>query len=467
MAMLDGEAGGARMRAVMEAIERRIASRAVSAGDKLPSIRRFAETMNVSPSTVVAAYDQLVADGVITARRGAGFFVADAVKPFALAETGPAVEREIDPFWVARQSLDADPQAPKPGCGWMPADWMPIDALRRAVRRLARTEAEVLVDYGSTRGPENLRKLLARQFAEEGLSANPEQILLTAAGTQSIDLICRYFLKPGDTVVVDDPCYFNFHALLRAHQVKIVGVPALQTGPDCEAFEAVLTRHKPKLYITTSAPQNPTGASPTPPTVHRLLSLAAAHDLIIVEDAIFAGFEPDAAPGLAVLDGLDRVVRIGSFSKTLSASVRCGFIAARPDWIEGLIDLQVATHFGGPSPVAAELVFGSLSDGSYRKHMEALRLRLAKRRREVAARLSDIGIEAWLMPKGGFYLWCRLPEGTDSALVARRALEDGLVLGPGNVFSVSQGLSEFMRFNVSQMHGPGIYRRIARALETR
>ncbi|KAK0358211.1 hypothetical protein LTR94_036368, partial [Friedmanniomyces endolithicus] len=94
----------------------------------------------------------------------------------------------------------------------------------------------------------------------------------------------------------------------------------------------------------------------SPQTAHRLLSAAAVHNLMIVEDDIFADFEPSPSPRLAVLDGLDRVIRIGSFSKTLSASVRCGYIAARADWIEGLIDLQVATSFGGPSPVATELI---------------------------------------------------------------------------------------------------------------
>src|SRR6185503_7298570 len=121
---------------------------------------------------------------------------------------------------------------------------------------------------------------------------------------------------------------------------------------------------------------NPTGATISPQTAHRILNAAVAHNLTIVEDDIFGDFEPELSPRLAVLDGLSCVVRIGSFSKTLSASIRCGYIAARADWIEALVDLQVATNFGGPSPVAVELVLGALKDGSYRKHLEALRRRL-------------------------------------------------------------------------------------------
>jgi DNA-binding transcriptional MocR family regulator len=167
---------------------------------------------------------------------------------------------------------------------------------------------------------------------------------------------------------------------------------------------------------------------------------------------------------LAALDGLSRVIRIGSFSKTLSASIRCGYIAARADWIEALIDFQVATSFGGPSPVAAELVTSALSDGSYRKHMDALRRRLSNARRDVRAKLAAFGVRPWITPRGGFYLWCRLPDGRDVAEVARAALGENLVLAPGNVFSHSQTASDFMRFNVAQMADPRAFDGLARAL---
>lgn len=455
---------GSRTAQVAEAIRRKITSRALEAGEKLPSIRGFAATMHVSPSTVVNAYDRLAAEGVIYARRGSGFFVADTTQPFALSEVEPRLEREIDPFWVSRQSLDAGPDDLKPGCGWLPAEWMPHDLMRRALRRLGRADDTVLCDYGGTRGALNLRRLLARQFADEGLPAGPDQILLTSSGTQAIDLICRLLLRPGDTVLVDDPCYFNFQALLRAHQVEIVGVRYTASGPDAEEFEQALTRCKPRLYITNSAIHNPTGATIAPRTAHQILKLAATHDLVIIEDDIFAGFETEPSPRLAPLDGLDRVIRIGSFSKTLSASVRCGYIAARPDWIDALIDLQVATSFGGPSPVAAELVHAVLSDGGYRKHMDALRLRLARARRKSATKLEAIGITPWLMPRGGFYLWCRLPDGTDSADLARAALAENVVLAPGNVFSVSQTMTDYLRFNVSQMASSRVFEITSRVL---
>ncbi|MBN9002134.1 MAG: PLP-dependent aminotransferase family protein, partial [Rhizobiales bacterium] len=388
----------------MTAIRARIASRALGPGDRLPSIRAFAKTMEVSPSTVVEAYDRLVAEGLIRARVGSGFYVStSALPPLALAQDLPQTDRAVDPFWVSRQSLDADPAALKPGCGWLPPDWMPHEALRRALRGVSRAEDAVLSDYGTTRGSPALRRILMGRFAEERIDISPDQLLLTLSGTQAVDLICRFLLRPGDAVLVDDPCYFNFRALLRAHQAKIVSVPYTPSGPDMASFEAVLAAERPHLYLTNSALHNPTGATLSAQTAHRLLNAATAYDLTIVEDDIFADFEPEPSMRLATLDGLRRVIRIGSFSKTLSASIRCGYIAARPDWIADLVDLQVATSFGGPSPVATELIAGVLAGGGYRKHMEELRRRLARARREVTGKLQRIGIEPWLEPRGGFY----------------------------------------------------------------
>ncbi|MGN6537302.1 MAG: PLP-dependent aminotransferase family protein [Mesorhizobium sp.] len=455
-----------RTGAVMAAIRARIAGRALGTGDRLPSIRRFAATMGVSPATVVEAYDRLAAEGLIRARRGSGFYVAATAQvPLALAQTDPLLERAVDPFWVSRQSLDADPSMLMPGCGWLPADWMPHEALRRAMRALARADDHILSDYGATRGSPALRRLLLSRLAEDGIEASPEQIMLTASGTQAVDLICRFLLSPGDTVLVDDPCYFNFRALLRAHQVELASVPYTPSGPDVAAFEATVAARRPRLYITNCALHNPTGATLSPQTAHRLLNIAAANKLTIVEDDIFADFEPEPSPRLSALDGLERVIRIGSFSKTLSASVRCGYIAARHDWIDGLIDLQVATAFGGPSPVAAEMIAGMLAGGFYRKHMEELRRRLARARRDVAGRLQTLGIEPWLMPRGGFYLWCRLPGGHDGADLARAVLADKVVLAPGNVFSVSQSAADFLRFNVAQSGDPHIMTALGRAMK--
>ena len=451
---------------VKAAIRHRIDQRLLPPGARVPSIRRMAETMKVSHSTVVEAYDRLIAEGILLSRPGSGFYVAAPLAPLSLAATVPDLDPQSDPLWVMRQSLMDRPDVLRPGCGWLPDDWMPHDAIRKALRTLARSRRTgTLLSYGTAQGSEELRTLLARRMATLGIEAGPAQVMLTDSGTQAIDLVCRFLIEAGDTVMVDDPCYFNFHALLRAHRAKVVGIPYTPTGPDIEAFSAALLEHRPRLYITNSAIHNPTGASISAVTAHRILKLAEAHDLIIVEDDIFADFETEPAPRLAAFDGLERVIRIGSFSKTCSASIRCGHIAARPDWIAGLIDLQLATSMTS-NPTSAEVMLSVLTDGSYRHHVENLRTRLASAMHRTLRRLPEIGLTPWIEPRAGMFLWCKLPDGIEAADVTRRALEDNVILAPGNAFSLNQSAENYLRLNVAQMQNERVFSALQRAIET-
>lgn len=450
---------------VMTIIRGRITAMSLAPGARLPSIRRLAETMSVSKSTVVEAYDRLVAEGVIQSRRGAGFYVSErARQPFTLAAAAPHVERQIDPFWVMRQSLEADSRMLKPGCGWLPDEWLPQEGLRRALRMIARDEGSNLATYGEPLGFRPLRNHLAHRLAEQGVDISGGEILLTDSGTQAIDLICRYLLQPGDTVLVDDPCYFNFQAVLLTHRVKLVGVPYTHAGPDLDAFAQAAGEHAPKLYISNAGLQNPTGGSMTPAVAHRLLKLAETHGIILVEDNIFADFHPSPAPLLAELDGFDRVLHIGSFSKTLSAASRVGYIAGRRDWIDGLTDLKLAATFGG-NALSAQIVHALLTDGTYRRHIEGLRAKLADAMTMTAKRLRATGLELWTEPQGGMFLWARLPDGMDSGVIARHALEKGVVLAPGNVFSPSRSATAYLRFNVAQSADPYVFAVLREAMK--
>lgn len=449
---------------VMQVIRDRIERRTLTPGARLPSVRAMAEATGFSRSTVVEAYDRLAADGTIRSRPGSGFYVDAPLAPLSLDRMGAALEREVDPLWMLRQSLAHRPDALKPGCGWLPDSWLAGDALRKALRTAARGAADApLLQYATRLGIQPLRMVLARRMAAQGVEVSPDQILLTDGSTHSLDLVCRFLLEPGDTVLVDDPCYFNFLALLRAHRARVVGVPMTPTGPDVAAFAAAVATHRPRFYLTNSGVHNPTGATLSATTAHRLLKVAEANDLVIVEDDIFADFEANPAPRLAAFDGLDRVIRIGSFSKSLSAAVRCGHIAARPDWTEALADLRIATSMAG-NPLSAELLHGVLTDGGYRHHVETIRTRLAKAMARTAARLRAIGIEPWIEPGAGIFLWARLPAGIDAVALARDALAADIVLAPGRVFSASGGWDDHLRFNVAMCDDERIFAFLARAM---
>jgi DNA-binding transcriptional MocR family regulator len=453
-----------RVGTVMDALHERIANRSLMPGARVPSIRMMADALGVSKSTVVEAYDRLAGEGVLVARRGSGFFVSGHAPPLALADLGPRLDREVDPLWLTRQSLETGGTALKPGCGWLPPSWLPEDNLRRALRSVARDAQGSLVEYATPAGLPSLRQQLTWRLAQQGIHVEPGQVVLTDGGTHALDLVCRFLLEPGDTVLLDDPCYFNFQALLRAHRVPIVSVPYTPRGPDLARFERALIEHRPRLYISNAAIQNPTGATLAPTVAHRLLKLAGEHDLLIVEDDIFADFESEPAPRLAAFDGLIRAVSIGSFSKTLSAGMRCGYIVARKEWVEPLIDLKLATSFGS-GQVAASVVHHLLVDGTYRRHLDGLRAKLADAMSEAIRRLEQAGLEVWTLPRAGMFVWARLPDALDATQVARHALAENVIFAPGNVFSASQTATEYMRFNVSQCKGPRVYETLERAMD--
>ncbi|MXO64168.1 PLP-dependent aminotransferase family protein [Altericroceibacterium endophyticum] len=450
---LADDAGKTLVERVMETLRTRITGRMAAPGSKLPSIRTLADQLGVSRSTVVDAYDRLMAEGIVQSRRGSGFYVAAHLPPFSLSDSGPPLAREIDPLLITRQALDGRHIRANPGCGWFPNSWMPQEEIRRALRSLARNSDVGLTEYSTPLGLSDLRILLAVRMADTGVEAHPDQIILTESGTQALDLCCRFLLEPGDRVLIDDPCYFNFLALFRAHRVEAIGVPRTAQGPDLAAFEAALKEHRPRLYITNSGPHNPTGTTISQVTCHRILRLAEAHDLMIVEDDIYADFEERPAPRLAGFDGLTRVIQTGSFSKTLSASMRCGYIAVRPDWVDALVDLKLATSVAGGS-MSFELLRNLLKEGSYRRHVQNMRTRLAGAMSALTPQLVSLGIMPWHEPESGVFLWCRLPDGVDGGALTRLAWEKGIVLAPGNAFSIYQNYASFMRFNVAQMQDP-------------
>lgn len=448
---------------ITSTIHKQIASRQLSLGAKLPSIRALADAQGVSKSTVVDAYDRLMAEGVITSRRGSGYFVAAPTAPLALSDIGPALDRQIDPLWLSRQSLETPDDYIKPGCGWLPPSWMPEEDIRRALRAVARNPKSNLVEYATPLGHLPLRQILARRLGDLDITVPPQQIMLMDSATQAIELLCRFLLKPGDTVLVDDPCYFNFLAKLKAHSVKVVGVARTATGPDMTAFSAALEAHKPRLYITNTALHNPTGGTLSPLMAHRLLKLAEAHDLTIIEDDIYVDFEPEPSARLTAFDGFERVIYVGGFSKTLSASMRCGYICARADWMEALTDLKIATIFSSHQ-LPAELVGAVISDGHYRRHVEVIRQKLAGLRGQTVERFEKLGLRVGTVPQAGMFLWCELPDGMEASELAKRALSEKIVLAPGNAFSLSQSATGFLRFNIAQSQDERVFSFLKRAL---
>lgn len=454
---------------IVRGVRLRIDDRLLRHGMRLPPIRGMAESLGVSRFTVVEAYDRLVASGLVTSRRGSGFYVHAASLPGrrpakagrldAPVEVERVIERAFDNAGVMREALADDPAQLKVGAGWLPAAWLDQDGLRRRLRALAGRDDLRLDAYGEPQGYLPLRRQLQIRLDALGIAAPPAQILLTSGATQALDIVARTLLRPGDCALVDDPGYWNLFASLRLLGVRLVGVPRTVDGPDVAALEALLIEHRPKVFITHSVLHNPTSGNLATTVAHRVLQLAARHDLLVVEDDAYADYHPGHATRLAGLDGLDRVIYVGSFSKTLSPNLRVGFLAARPDLLRTFTDVKLFSAVSS-SEFAERVIHEMLIEGHYRKFMERLRGRLATAMEGALRQLEGAGFTIYAEPRGGMFLWAA-QAGRDATELARRAAANGIVLAPGHLFRPQLQATPFLRFNVAYFDDPRLARLLA------
>jgi DNA-binding transcriptional MocR family regulator len=276
----------------------------------------------------------------------------------------------------------------------------------------------------------------------------PEQVLLTQGSSQALDLAARRLVRAGDAVLVDDPGYANLLFSLRFAGARLIGVPRTPAGYDLATLEHLITEHRPKVFFTQPRLQSPTGSVAQLAHLHRVLQLAEKHDMLIVENDIYADLDPEPRPSLASLDQLSRVLHVSSFSKTVSPNLRVGYVVAHPDLVEDLAQLKMISGLTS-SEFAERLAYGALTDGRWRKHLKALRERLGRAHERVSARLAELGFEIFCEPKAGMFLWARHPRLPDAGELSNKAAEHDILLGPGHLFGAELKATPWMRFNVA------------------
>jgi len=431
---------------IVEGFSGLIQSGGLRPGAKVPSIRQFAQAHEVSVYTVVDAYDRLVALGHLVSRPHSGFFVRRR-ELSSSAPGRPESQAHFDSMWYLRRVFENRNLRFKPGCGWLPSDWLFEDGMRRSLRHLA-AEPGDLGGYGEPKGYLPLRQWVRDLLAEQEIALNAEQILLTHGSSQAMDLVARRLVQAGDTVLVDEPGYPNLMFSLRFLGAKLVGVPRTPQGYDLTALEALIVQHRPQVFFTHPRLHSPTGSVAQLSHLHRVLQLAERYQLKLVENDIYADLDPEPRPSLASLDQLQRVVHISSFSKTISPNLRVGYVAAAPDVLEQLAQLKMVSGLTS-SELTERLAYGALTDGRWRKHLRALRERLARAHQRVADRLSSLGFELFTEPKAGMFLWARHPRVPNAAELAYQAAEQDVLLGPGHLFCSDLAPSPWLRFNVA------------------
>jgi DNA-binding transcriptional MocR family regulator len=235
--------------------------------------------------------------------------------------------------------------------------------------------------------------------------------------------------------------------------MRPIGVPRGGDGLDVGRLEALAKEHRPKLFMTNSVLHNPTGTSLGAADAFRVLRLAEAHDFHIVEDDILADLHPGRAHRIAQLDQLNRVIYVGSFSKTLGAGLRVGYLAAHPDLARDLTAQKMLAGLTTPE-LGERLVYQVLSDGYYRKHVDHVRARLARSLEPAIRNLERAGLTLFHEPAAGMFMWAHAGEHRDAEALAAAAQGEGIILAPGSLFSPSQARSPWMRFHVAYAGSP-------------
>lgn len=446
----------------------RIRAGTLSAGARLASVREAARRHGLAPSTVVAAYDLLQAQGLVEARQQRGFFVRAPLSVAPQPLQRGAAARGTPPHDVAalmRGMFEHQGgKSASPGLGTLPPDWLDLPLLHGAMRRALADDARepASLSYGDPAGDARLRSALSLRLGQLGIAASPQQIVTTAGATQALDIVSRLLLAPGDTVLVDEPGWAVEYARLAQMGVRLAAVPRGPAGPDLAAFRRLLESDaKPRVYITVSVLHNPTGATLSLSAAHELLKLAQAHDVTIVEDDTYAWLAPLQAPRLAALDQLQRTVYISGFSKILTPNWRVGYLAASPALVERVIDRKLLTALTTPALPERALAI-TLEQGTLRRHAERVTLRLdAARQRSV--RLAEEAGFRFAAPPRGLFGW--VETGVDVDRLAAQLHGQGWLIAPGSLFHAVPRPSTLMRINFATSQEAGLWRALREARE--
>lgn len=395
-------------------------------GARLPSVRQIARINLLSQSCVVEACDRLVAQGVLEPRHAAGYVVAT-------------------PASMSVQQQDASLCQLPLGSGGLPESWRETDDLVYAIREVSRTDMAGLFNYNSPLGLPALRLQIQKCLKQRDINVGDNRILTTAGASQGLDLIVRTLLKPGDCVVVENPGNPVLFDLLRLHGVSLLEVPRTPLGPDIVALEALLLKYRPDGLFINGFHHNPTGCSLAPGVAQKMLQLAKEHGVRVIEDDVYADLYDGSGKRLAALD--DSVIYVGSYSKTLSSSLRVGFVVAGAEVIARLAEVKMISSMG-TSRFCESILAWLLANGTYRKLVQRQRQRLRSDRQVAMQLLEDAEWEVFGKPVGGLFIWAR-SRMADYAQLQAQARRFGVLLSSPTAFSPTGAATDWQRINVA------------------
>ncbi|HUO35847.1 MAG TPA: PLP-dependent aminotransferase family protein [Candidatus Acidoferrum sp.] len=424
-------------------------------GDRIPASRELAGQLGIHRTTVANAYAELESEGLIRGHVGRGTFICGKLgKQFS-----PPPRTNGNGGATRWESLFADergdeglsrlmPDVPEGAiaftCVRPPEAHYPVEEFRRCCNAMLRSEGRKILQLGSTDGFEALKSELLKMLQREGLNFRSEQLLITDGCQQALDLICKAFLRPGDSVAVENPAYPGALAIFSGARVRIlpVGVEtdarrSGHTGMSLDELESVLLQNRVKFIFATPDFQNPTGTALPLEQRRALLEIAAHYQTPVIEDAIYSRIRlrGSALPTLKALDRMGNVIQVDSFSKIAFPGLRVGWCIGAESAIERLRLVKLATDLHTDQLAQATLA-EFMRRGCLTRHaakMKKLYLRRLEAMEEALAKYMPEGT-IWTKPEGGMAVWVTLPAGFDAAELLIHVRERGVYFIPGRVF---------------------------------
>lgn len=441
-----------------------IANGILSHGDRLPSVRRLAEEKRLSVSTVVQALRQLEDRGLVEMRPQSGCFVKRPMMLRAEPRLRSTPEAPM-PVDISQRLVRVLQAGMKPGVAPLAAalpapELLPLAALQRLYAGVARRHPKLLAggSHINMDEPALVRQLVRRSLAWGGPLA-AEEIVITNSCTEALGLCLRAVTKPGDTVAVESPAYYLMLQLLETLGLKALEIPTdPRDGMSVEALDLATRNGGVAACLLVPNGSNPLGSAMPDEKKRLLATLAAARGVAVIEDDIYGDlhFGSQRPWPLKVFDKTGNVMLCSSFSKSLSPSLRIGFVAAGR--YRSAIALQKTITSGATNPITQHVLAEYLESGSYERHLRGLRRsyeRQVDSMRAAATRYFPAATRI-TQPQGGYVLWVELPEEIDATVLYDRAIAENLAFVPGELFSASGMYRNCLRLNCGNPHTPEI-----------
>jgi DNA-binding transcriptional MocR family regulator len=453
-------------------------------GDRIPASRELAAMLGVHRTTVANAYAELESEGLIQGHVGRGTFVRGNGNGLKITPPAPPVlDGQSGIRW---ELLFADERGdeilsrltasvPEDTLSFVMArpaeECFPVDELQTCVNAVLRHEARQVLNLGPSDGYPPLKEVLLERLRLDGIAAKDENLLITDGCQQSLDLVSKAFVRPGDTVILENPTYPGAVAIFHGARARCLGVPVrthpepgTQLGVDLEALEAALAANRVKLMVLTPDFQNPTGTSMPLESRRRVLELAARHQVPVVEDYIYARLHArdERAPSLKQLDRANLVIHIDSFAKVAFPGLRVGWVVAPAAVAERLRLVKQTTDLHTDQLAQATLA-EFMRRGYFARHLARMRKVYASRLAALDAALRKHMPEGtrWTRPEGGMCLWLELPPGFDANELLIHVKERGVLFAPGRYFYVQSPLPNTLRLGFAGLDEKRIQRGVA------